>query len=537
MSNLKCQNSQSNSLITKRPNNSELKCDFQGMINKDNQEFELVITNLTDLGYINFNILKKNIVIDTIDPGGLNEINELKPYESYAIKWDQENNGTLLLNSIKKDVKNKEGENVKLTVNEDETSDEPIGTYYHLSVVPQIDKEQLINLFQGGTVWACIDAFCIKQKILQPMGWSGPELFQSVGPKDWNSSGPGEPIDSSQKQKDSFAPTGWCGTIAPTNTSHKSKEPMALKNTNLNNIIKPIGINESTIINATHDIKSKEPENQIDDWVKIEKIDYKHTVTTDTPSLFTHTTHEKLSIKDHKYVTSLWLKLDDTTQNQSSFDTNSSPPDPTLRNTTEKLFSKFTVDKLKNNTKIYHDNIIKGSYDTSVSIGKKMNVFSTHTGLEYNYNTPAEPCTLCLSISEKIEFFDTLPTDELCVIADNLLDDAINCANNELLDKLTKVWKSAECIICMNKSTDENLVDCVFYQCGHQCCHYECSDFLQKCPMCRSHISAKININYVDDIKLNRCIGIDTGTETDNKKKLNNFDIDKYMIENLVISC
>lgn len=54
-------------LITKRNITSNIKCDFQGIISIDDQEFEPVITNLTNLGYINFNIFKKNIKTDKIN--------------------------------------------------------------------------------------------------------------------------------------------------------------------------------------------------------------------------------------------------------------------------------------------------------------------------------------------------------------------------------------------------------------------------------------------------------------------------------------
>ena len=61
---------------------------FQGLMNRDNQDFELVISNLNDNAdeWINFNILRTDEKVLEVNPGGLNEINELKPNQSYAIQ-------------------------------------------------------------------------------------------------------------------------------------------------------------------------------------------------------------------------------------------------------------------------------------------------------------------------------------------------------------------------------------------------------------------------------------------------------------------
>jgi len=73
----------------------------------------------------NFNIFKKDIKTDRVNPGGLNEINELRPFESYAVQCDQENNGVLILNSIKETVIDKntgEKKEIIITVKDDENT-------------------------------------------------------------------------------------------------------------------------------------------------------------------------------------------------------------------------------------------------------------------------------------------------------------------------------------------------------------------------------------------------------------------------------
>jgi len=151
-------------LITKRPKQSSFHCDFQGLIDRDGQEFELVITNLTNKGWINFNILKKNKTIKEVNPGGLNEVNELRPFESYSVQCDQATNCTLVLNAIKK---NTGSGTVNVTVGEDESQgSKPTGTYYYLSVVPESGKKDLVELYKE-TIWACSDVFAIRKKLVQ----------------------------------------------------------------------------------------------------------------------------------------------------------------------------------------------------------------------------------------------------------------------------------------------------------------------------------------------------------------------------------
>ena len=58
-------------LITKKHYDSDIG--FQGIVNKDNQEIEIVISNLTEHS-INFNIIKENLTL-------LNKINCISPYQ------------------------------------------------------------------------------------------------------------------------------------------------------------------------------------------------------------------------------------------------------------------------------------------------------------------------------------------------------------------------------------------------------------------------------------------------------------------------
>uniref|UniRef100_A0A3B3R014 Leucine rich repeat and sterile alpha motif containing 1 n=1 Tax=Paramormyrops kingsleyae TaxID=1676925 RepID=A0A3B3R014_9TELE len=50
---------------------------------------------------------------------------------------------------------------------------------------------------------------------------------------------------------------------------------------------------------------------------------------------------------------------------------------------------------------------------------------------------------------------------------------------------------SSECVVCMEIQSQV-----VFLPCGHVCCCQTCSDVLQSCPLCRSHISQRVRIYH-----------------------------------------
>lgn len=148
--------SDAKALFVRRPAKlTDINCNFQGIINKDCQEIELVISNLTDSGFINFNILKTNEAVTTVNPGGLNEINELRPGTSYAVQCDQTNNRTLILKTLTKDGGS--GEEITIKEAESDTTNRK-GTFFYLSVVPEISNQQLCNKFVR-TKWSVTDVF------------------------------------------------------------------------------------------------------------------------------------------------------------------------------------------------------------------------------------------------------------------------------------------------------------------------------------------------------------------------------------------
>jgi hypothetical protein len=445
----------SRTLISRRPEKSKFDCDFQGLIVGDGQEFELVITNLCYEGQINFNIMKKNIGIQEVNPGGLNEVNELRSMESYAVKCDQSNNMTLVLNSIKND------KSEKVTIGESEktaTKEKgPDGTYYYLSVIPQIDKKEMVGRFKD-TVWACVDTFVLQKP----------------------------------KQTVNLYTDDWFGA---------STEHVTVANRNLMNPMRPIGINTvgTRMTSGSHDIRGSISGSDLaSPWI---------TTTLDPDQVFK--SNGPINCSSEIGGSGNDIQLDGSMAGSSPYVqyggtpgvndiAASAGPKQKVKEATDSEsdddmgFSLFDDDIPTPNNLLSNkatQQIIDDSYAATVGAGKQIAVNSAFTGIEYDYDSTSCQCIIGLSVSPDIQFRDTHNPDDLIVEGRASIQDIIKNKSMDMLDSINKVYVSNECVVCL-----EDTVDSVYYQCGHQCCHYECGKELTKCPMCRSCIVATIKI-------------------------------------------
>lgn len=153
-------NTRGKSLITHRPNKSTPDLQqFQGLVDRDDQEIQFVLTNLRQEGRINFNIMKSDVKVEVVDPFGLNEINEINPNRSVEVQCDQATKLALLLSTLKSSDSGKP----TTTVKDDETTPSgPKGAYYYLSIVPQLGVTELETAF-GQTKWITADLIIRKE--------------------------------------------------------------------------------------------------------------------------------------------------------------------------------------------------------------------------------------------------------------------------------------------------------------------------------------------------------------------------------------
>ena len=73
---------------------------FQGMLNQIDESFTLTISNLSDEGMINFDVLHTPCPASQVNPGpdyAINKTSVLSPNQSYTIEADQRNNCRMVL--------------------------------------------------------------------------------------------------------------------------------------------------------------------------------------------------------------------------------------------------------------------------------------------------------------------------------------------------------------------------------------------------------------------------------------------------------
>ncbi len=144
---------------------------FQNIFTKDNQYIEFVVTNLTE-HHINFNIMKEAYNTDT----NINEINELRPFETQTIKSDHSDGNRILKYASSID------------------SDDTINGDNDLYISVHMQK----GIFYDDTHWESIDTFVIKetknkiQRVLSckynRFAVSKPQLRRTSMPCDGNTS-------------------------------------------------------------------------------------------------------------------------------------------------------------------------------------------------------------------------------------------------------------------------------------------------------------------------------------------------------------
>ena len=491
-----CDDPETKCLFTKRPYKSST-VDFQGLITQDNKEFGLAMTNLTPY-HINYNILKE-------DSTGLNRINSLRPFETYIVKCDKNDNMTLVLSSMK-DEKSEE----KVTVGKAEGSINNKATYYYLSVCPE-EKTDYTDYFRE-TVWTCVDFFYLREKVLKR------ELKED-----------------------------WFNVV----------ENDGFRNRHLININQPIGINTvgASLKNANRDLRNAPPNPKmvVSPWLQQEveaemgmlsmgaeikpkrackkkcKKTTDNEVSNAEPLDDLVYTYKQNQLKAQQLMDERCGKLE-TFCDKSQVIQCEAQTFSKKNGMMERLKAKFNskaktapqpvvqeavhMDEENNFKGIFADSdadaeesdgseevdqkanvdadIIKASYIGQVKGGKRIEETYVDSVVKYDYALASVACKIGLSISDKLTFRDI---DEKSFVDDakEIIRKVIEDKNKSLLTNIERIFESDECIVCLDKHTEKKL-DCVLYQCGHKCVHHECGKELTKCPLCQTRITCFIII-------------------------------------------
>jgi hypothetical protein len=491
---LRCrdQKNKGRALFTTRPRRSNVVCDFQGLIDRDDQKFELVISNLTNLGHINFNILKTDEKVNTVNPGGLNEINELRPYESYAVQCDYTQGNTELILSTIKNTDKITGETTKVTVKEAESAPEkPQGTYLSLSVVPEITKKELVDLFKN-TTWKCVDMFYIKEKVVKSSYMDYNDEMYSRN--SWRLYGGPMPHPAAAGGAPLY-PMGSLSRGAGAGASVMASPAaggMQLQQHSLDNVSDVLRSNIDMAIMRGESMESLEDKSK-----ELSEGSSKfRDKAKKKPGIFTQLV-DKLTPK--KKESKPVYKEEDLSTLMKNYKDNAAKAKQLQNERMADLAKSAAEDSEGDDADMMspQNNIVDDSFASTIKSGEQMTVNSMQTGNNYDYDYASSPCMICLSVSDKLQFRDALTDKELQTMATDMMTDIVKNSAKQLLQLLSKRYEEEKsCVFCMDGKEDGQRLDVVFYQCGHQCCHSACVKVYDKntCPLCRAHITAMINV-------------------------------------------
>ncbi len=135
--------------------------------------------------------------------------------------------------------------------------------------------------------------------------------------------------------------------------------------------------------------------------------------------------------------------------------------------------------------------LVDNSLVANVVKGRKIETESHHTGYEYIYDMHSPKTTLGLSVVEGLTFAPVPQVSELLEVANTIINDFEQDRIEEYLKTLKTVYKSEDCVVCL-----EGGPDVIIFTCGHQCLHEHCNKggVLCKCPLCRGTIVACLKV-------------------------------------------
>lgn len=450
--------------IVKRWNKSPLNCNFQGIFNGDEQEFGFVVTNLTS-EQIRFEIHKAdpNDPERTTDLERLNNVNCIKPWQSYTIQTDMKDSCSLIFSTIK----DKTGKS-STTVKQDETENKesPKGTYYFITVNPEKGKENE-KLFKE-TSWECVDGFIMKKYVPPNIDDDNDCIMETAISRSVDkrlAKGIGGVSPTYPPSSPSYSPT------SPANEKYSDDEECLVLNPKTSGhhpmeaamVIHPAAFSAAAANPAAFSASEK----------------------------CAKTTKERCAkSKERRF---------DAPESQAKRQKISKCVQPSEEESTEKMDQGFLEDSVSIDTPLLPptEKIVEMSYVGKVNSGRLIQESTSRSFTSFNTDIASEKCKIGLSVfkeltidSNKSHRAELIRLGELEIkqlVEKKSVDESI-----DLFGKM-KLFKENECHIC-----EKEAPNLVLFQCGHCCLHKECFDKSQsklvKCPWCHLFISGMISV-------------------------------------------
>jgi hypothetical protein len=442
-------------LLTSRPSPHGIATPhFQGMLNLPDQAFNFAIVNLCTEGWINFNVLHTPHRVSSSDPGpafGINAINELKPNEAYTINSDQRTDRAMkLLGKTKKAADNSME---VVTVAETETSPNPEGLYFHVSVVPQLGCRAQVGLFAEGTAWKAVSyvvrpvprrAASITLNPFMPRG-SRFVRAASIAPNPFSFGVVPQsiPVATNFVMPQDWDTRQWNGQLAPDTFGGPTRSYVPpLPETDGETAFGAPSFGSSFAAPTTFDPFGSST---------IESSSFGATTFGGPASARSGSTP----------ITSTWSAVPTSycPPRASSFSFSAAPTDVGTTQAAEISYGQET---------------------------RKVHV--AQTGVQYNYDRHSDPMVVCLSIHPSLTFY---PLPDLSQMVRDEIDEWQANRGHNLIAALNAVYKSDLCVIDL-----ESPADTIISQCGHQCLHHSnCAQIGKLCPLCRGPITALVKVD------------------------------------------
>lgn len=461
---------------------------FQGLINTDNQTIKLGVTNLTKF-QMNFNLMLTDEKVNVVNPGGINQINELRAGEHYWVEVDQNKNNTrLILASLTETMQ--DGSKIALSVGRDEKlAKEQVvktkGTYIYLSVVPQYDVPEK-NLFEH-TLWKSVDYILLEQELGENL--HGLEnIYGVVNTRRRDGMRHIDGYINSLRAMNISTHTNnismTSGTLTSQNILDDGFGNVTLDASNISGNIQTVGrlereYNEEK--RGQREYVEHEDEDEDEGDFESAEIEEDNEVV-DTPRVGLECSVSQFQSNERSTMMQERYQNIDRLETMTDKSADLPPPGSTVQ--------------------VRRDlqEIVNCSTAAQLISGERLEVSSQETGIEYDYNLMSCGCVVGLSVDMTLTFSLPPGVPQPYEMEVEAIKETIKLYQEAEYTKYfeIKTYPAVDCIICLcDKPT------LVFYRCGHQCCHPECDPDhkITSCPVCRAAIVARITRPYVEIIE------------------------------------
>ena len=477
---------------------------YQMIFGNDSTEMEFILTNLCYEGYVKIDIMKDDRKIVETDPGGLNQVNEVRPLESYSVRADFTNDNRQII--VKKSVKESTGEHVSLKDDESAPKGEKIGGLLYITVTAREGIPDLLEYFKE-TYWVVSDYILIKHYAPKTIPAYGAHQFGDAQLEGFYGGAQAPQAYNYYNNQHAAVGAAVGGAVGDAGGlfGNEDDDEEVFKAKRIARGVKKIH-NSHKVLNRNIRIDSENKKmgmiQNIDAGLsrgeRIDELCYKSETLSYSSSKKSNnggflrslvkSVSDAFSIKPTEKVLERKEEKEEKAGDAGGLFSNEDDEDDTDDDkvdeiANEKLEEQKTHHIIKPPTDI---DLINTSHVGKIVHGEKLFFSTGKTYVNYVYDLYSPMITIGMSILDGLAV--SIPERLSLVETKEILDKLQDKLEKGILQDV-KIFKEGCCVICM-----EETVNIVLLRCGHQCvCDDECSATLKdKCPVCNSKILRKV---------------------------------------------